>query len=216
MYIKAKVRVVQRPDKWLEYLQQRTPAPRQMQDSSAAPAVLREIAGVDPGRVRAAQHRRDAHRTRQLLREVRPRPGRPRTGISILAVLHMVRVRLVGVPDVPARRVDDIAETGVLEHDARVVAPRTAEVVGSCGDGLARCCGDGGLIDDIVGRVGGRVAAVGRDVVAAVYDADVDAVEPGGGLLAEDEVCCALDVALGVDLGAVVRKESVLETCTAS
>lgn len=37
-------------------------------------------------------------------------------------------------------------------------------------------------------------------------------MEPGGGFLAEDEVGGAFNVALCVDLGAVVGEEGVLET----
>lgn len=123
----------------------------------------------------------------------------------------MVRIRLAGSPDSPPSTINNIAKARALEHDPSVIAPRTAEVVRARGHGLPRCSGDGGLVDHVVRGVGGGVAPVGGDVVAAIYDADVDAVEPGGGSLAEDEVGCAFDVALCVKLGTFVGEEGVLK-----
>lgn len=91
----------------------------------------------------------------------------------------MVGVGRVAAPDVPAGTIDHVAETCILEHHASIVAPRATEVVGPSGNGLPGCCGYGGLVDDIVGWVRGRVAAVGGDVVASIDHSDVHAVEPG-------------------------------------
>lgn len=76
-----------------------------------------------------------------------------------------------------------------MEDHARVLAPRAAEVVRPGLDGVAIRCFDGGGVDDeVVGGVFG-VAAAGGDVALVGFEEfDVDAVEPRGGFLAENEV----------------------------
>lgn len=97
----------------------------------------REIASIHPARVRATQHSRDTNRGTQLLTEASPSSARTRTGVAILAILHMIRVWAVCSPNMPSSGVNDIAEARVLEHDTRIVAPWTAEIVRSSGHGLA-------------------------------------------------------------------------------
>lgn len=89
----------------------------------------------------------------------------------------------------PTRRVDDVGECSVLEDNAGVVPPWTAEVESTslhCITGGSR---DLRLIDDVVRRVGGRVAAIGCDVAKRSSEyTDVYTIEPSGSLLSEDEV----------------------------
>lgn len=168
----------------------------------------------------------------------------------------MVGAVVARVPGVPAGAVDDAAQGGLLEDDAGVLAPGAAEEVGAVGDGAAGGGGDVALVEDVVGGVVRRGAAVGcmrrergGDIVSmlcyvCIYlsswgygtarycarhgergalgltgdvallgrdDADVTSVEPGWGVLAEDEVGGPRDQALGVDLFSCLGKEGVLE-----
>jgi hypothetical protein len=67
---------------------------------------------------------------------------------------------------------------------------RHTEIVGARGDIVAVSGCDGGLVDHVVRWVGCGGAAVGGDVCCAgtLNNADVALVEPGTGVLAEDEV----------------------------
>lgn len=89
----------------------------------------------------------------------------------------------------PTRRVDDVGECSILEDNAGVVRPWTAEVESTsvhCVTGGSR---DLGLIDDVVRRVGGRAAAVGCDVAKRGSEyTDIYTIEPSDSLLSEDEV----------------------------
>lgn len=113
------------------------------------------------------------------------------------------------VPHLPPSAVDDIRQLGVLEADARVLAPRTAEVCVAGGDAAARVGRDVGVVDHVVGDVVVGGAAGGNDVSVAV-DADVGPVDPGDAVLSEDEVGGALDEALSEEVLALVGQEGVL------
>lgn len=108
------------------------------------------------------------------------------------------------VPHFPPSAVDDIRQLGVLEADARVLAPWTAEIDVAGGDAAARVGRDVGVVDNVVGDVVGGGAAGGNDVSVAV-DADVGPVDPGDAVLSEDEVGGALDEALSEEVLALVR-----------
>lgn len=118
--------------------------------------------------------------------------------------------RVRTLPYAPASRIDDTAHDGVLEADASIFRPRAAEVDASGSDGGGLCGGDGGFIDYVVGDIGGGGAAAGGDGLAAGCDADVRAVNPGAGVLAEDEIDSAFYVTFGVDLIAGLAEECVL------
>lgn len=67
---------------------------------------------------------------------------------------------------------------------------RRTEIVGTRRDIIAIGGCDGGFVNYVVGRVGFRGATVGGDVAGAgaLQDTDVAILEPGTGVLAEDEV----------------------------
>ena len=106
----------------------------------------------------AAQHARNGHRRAQLGREARPRPLRPGPAVLILAKLDVRRARVGRLPLAPAGRVDHVRHRRVLDGHAGVRAPRAAEVVRAARHG-GRLAGDGGVIDDVVGGVGGGCTA---------------------------------------------------------
>ena len=121
----------------------------------------------------------------------------------------MIRPRIPGIPLHPPGPINHVTHVRVLERDPCIVSPGTTQVEGSGGDGLAGLRGDGALVEDVEVWVRGRGAARGGDVAGAAEDADVDRVEPGGGVLAEDEVGAAGYEGLGVELGAGLGEECV-------
>ena len=111
----------------------------------------------------------------------------------------------------PSRGVNHVRHARVLEDDSRVLGPGATEVIRARSHVLTRGGRDGRVIDDIVGRVGsGGTARGGDGAVACGDDADVDGVEPGGGVLAEDEVCGALDEGAGKELGSRFGEDGIL------
>lgn len=73
----------------------------------------------------------------------------------------MASVLLTLVPDRPSSGVDNSAHAGLLECNTGVFSPGSAKVVGTVGDVVAGSSGDVAVVEDIVGRVGVRVSAVG-------------------------------------------------------
>lgn len=63
----------------------------------------------------------------------------------------MVGALVAGIPDVPAGAVDDRGQGRLLEDDASVVAPGSAEIVRAVGDGVARGRSDVAVVEDVVG-----------------------------------------------------------------
>lgn len=148
----------------------------------------RKVRGVDPVLVVAAKNSRNSHGARKLLAERSPRATSTRTSVTILSVSDLVGVGCGARPNGPALRVNNVTQSGILEDNARVVPPRTAKVVAT---GLHGAAGsrDARLVDDIVGWVGVGVATVGGNPACrGGNNFDVDAVKPGSGFLAEDEV----------------------------
>ena len=123
----------------------------------------REVRSIDPVLVRAAKDSSDADSSRQLLAERSPSATGTITGVTELSVVQVVS-RVSAGPRGPALRVDDVRQSGVLEDDARECPPRAAKVVGTGCDCVASSSRDRGLVDDVVGRVGGGIATVGSDV----------------------------------------------------
>jgi hypothetical protein len=123
----------------------------------------REVGSVDPILVRAAKDSSDADSSRQLLAERSPSATGTITGVTKLSVVHVVS-RVSAGPRGPALRVDDARQGGVLEDDARESPPRATKVVGTGFDCVTSGSRDLGLVDDVVGRVGGGIATVGSDV----------------------------------------------------
>jgi hypothetical protein len=66
----------------------------------------------------------------------------------------------------PTRTVNDTAHVGVLEYDAGVFTPRTTEVIAATSYRLARCSGDGAVVEEVVGWVRVGVSAVSCDARA--------------------------------------------------
>ncbi|GJC98198.1 hypothetical protein ColKHC_07024 [Colletotrichum higginsianum] len=161
------------------------------------------VLGVDPGG--GAEDVGDLDGGGQLLGEAGAGAARALARVGELAVEDVVG--RVGAPFGPPGGVDDGAEVGVLEDDAGKGAPGPAEeglAVADAGEGL-----DGGLVDDVPRRVALGVAAAGGDVALAA-DGEGAGLEPGDGLLAEDEVGGALDVG-GVEVvGALAGEDGVL------
>lgn len=116
------------------------------------------------------------------------------------------------VPDAPASGLDDVGHGRVLDGDAGVLAPWAAEIVGASGDGVAARRGDVALVEDVpVGVAGAGAAGSGDVALGGLEDADVARGEPGGSMLAEDEVGGTLDQGLGVQLVAGLCEDGVLE-----
>ena len=112
----------------------------------------------------------------------------------------------------PSRRINHITQIRILKHDPRIRRPGPAQIIRARRHGIPRRGRDGRLVDDVVRRIRGRGAAAGSDVPErGGEDADIDAVEPGGRVLAEDEIRGADDQRLGVDLQAGLRHQRVLE-----
>lgn len=169
----------------------------------------REIASVDPARIVRAKNIRNGQGAAQLRGEAGSGATRAGTRVAILLEGDMARPRVAGIPDAPPGAIDDVAQRGVLDADAGVLAPRAAEVH-AAGRGSGRGCGgDVGLVDHVVRDVGAGGATTGRDEAVAVY-AEVAAVDPGDGVLPEDKVGRALDVRFGIDLLACLCEQRVL------
>lgn len=123
----------------------------------------RQVGSIDPILVRAAKDSSDADSSRQLLAERSPSATGTITGVTKLSVVHVVG-RVGAGPRGPALRIDDVGQSGVLEDDPRESPPRTTEVVGTGCDCVPGSSRDLGLVDDVVGRIGGGIATVGSDV----------------------------------------------------
>lgn len=167
-----------------EYLQEDKP-----HSAAYAKKRLGKVGSVNPVLVRAAKDGRNADSSRQLLSEARPGTAGTITSVAVLSEGDLVTASVTAAPLRPALGVDDVRQSGVLEDNASVVPPGAAEVVGTSLYGVPGSSRDLGLVDDVVGRVGIRVATVGCDVAkGGSEDTDVDTIEPGGGLLSEDKV----------------------------
>jgi len=167
-----------------------------------------QVGRVNPLSIITAQDRSDSQGTAQLRREASPRALGPGTGIAILGQGDILRPGVAGAPDLPASRVDDVAQVAPLERHPGVLGPRPAQVDGP-GGRRWRARLDRAVCDDIVGRVGGRRPAAGGDCSGADGD-DLGVGDPGASMLSEDEVYGALDIAVGVDLVASLGEERVL------
>lgn len=135
--------------------------------------------------------------------------GQVCTGASVLELLEVNMVRdIVPIPVRPAIGVDNIAQLAVLEDNAGVRAPRAAQVRRA----LAGCPRDRGPVEDVEGGAVVRLAPAGCDVPRP-DGLDVAALEPRLGVAAKDEVDGAVDVAVGVELAALVAEDRVLVAC---
>lgn len=132
-------------------------------------------------------------------------------GVAKLAENNIASVRRSGAPLSPTLGVDDIGHGGILNGDTGIGFPGTTEIDGAGRDGGALLGSNVAVVQDVVagGRRGG--AARGSHVAESRGGhADVAAVEPGFGALAEDEVGVALDVGFGEDLVAGLGENGVL------
>ncbi len=100
--------------------------------------------------------------------------------MNIRAAVHSRR------PNAPSRRLDDIAQIRILKDDTREGIPRSSKVVGARRDGIVDA-GNVGVVNYVPGRIRCR-CSTGSGDGAGGDGTDVDALEPGCGLLAEDEV----------------------------
>lgn len=173
-----------------------------------------DVSRVNPRSIVTAQDRSNAQGTAQLGRKASPRATGPSASVAILCQGDIRRPGVAAAPDLPPGRVDDAAETTTLEGHPGVRAPRPAEVDGARGGRRPARDGAGAPLDravrdDVVGRVGGGGPAAGGDCAGADGD-DRGLGDPRAGVLPEDEVHGALDVAVGVDLVAGLGEERVL------
>lgn len=169
-----------------EYLQEDKPPLKRCTHS----VQLREVGGVDPILVRAAEDGRDAYSSGELLRERSSCAACAIASVTVLAKSDLVGARVATLPLSPASRVDDIGESSVLKDNAGVVPPRAAEVERTSLHGVTGGSRYFRLIDDVVRGVRVRVATVGCDVAnRGSKDADINPIEPSGSLLPENEVC---------------------------
>lgn len=111
--------------------------------------------------VATAEDSADGHRRRHGCGEARASTLSAGPGVAVLAKVDAVGALIAGIPDVPARAVDNVAHGGVLEDDAGVLAPGPTQVVGTAGDGGSTGGGDVAVIEDVVGCAVRGGAAVG-------------------------------------------------------
>ena len=157
-----------------------------------------------------AQNGRDSNGRRDLLREASTLPASTCTGVAVLLEHNVRRAGITGVPNVPASGIDDVSHARALEDHAGEGTPRATEIVCTSCDGVSRGGSDGGLVDHVVACVVGGASGGGDITLGGCQDADVDLLEPGLGVLAEDEIGGALDVRSRIELGAVLGEDGVL------
>lgn len=170
---------------------------------------LRKVRRVNPVSIIASQNIRDGERAANLLGEAgaRPRSSSPR--VAVLLERNVTNPLITDIPHLPPSAVDNIRQLRVLEADARVLTPWSAEVGVAGGDSTGRVSCDVGVVYHVVGDVGVGGAAGSNDVPVTV-DADVGPVDPGNTVLSEDEVGGALDEALPEEVLALVGQEGIL------
>lgn len=113
------------------------------------------------GGVAARQDSRDRHGRRKLSVERSSRARSSSTSVAVLSKDDVAGALVAGVPHLPSGSVDDRGHARLLEDDAGILSPGTAQVVRAVGDGVARGCRDVAVVKDVVGRVRRRVTAVG-------------------------------------------------------
>ena len=113
------------------------------------------------GGVATRQDSRDRHCRRKLGVERSSRARSSSTGVAVLSKDDVAGTLVAGVPHLPSGSVDDRSHARLLEDDAGVLSPGTAEVVRAVGNRVARGCSDVAVVEDVVGRVRRRVTAVG-------------------------------------------------------
>jgi len=160
--------------------------------------------------VARTQDSRNRDRRGDLLREASTLPTSTSTSVAVLLERNIGSTSIASVPDVPSSSINNIRHARALENHTRVSAPRTTEEVCTSGHGVASSGRDGRLVDHVVSGVVGSASGSGDVALGGGEDADVDLLEPGLGVLAEDEIGGALDVGLCVELGAVLGEDGVL------
>jgi hypothetical protein len=182
------------------------------------PAYRLEIASINivSTSISRAQNSRNSNRRRDLLREASTLPTSTSTSVAVLLERNIGRASIIGIPNVPARSINDVRHARALENHTCVSAPRTTEEVCTSSHGVTSGGRDGRLVDHVVSGVVGCTSG-SRDVaLGSGEDADVDLLEPGLGVLAEDEIGGTLDVRLCVELDAVLGEDGVLEAVEAA
>lgn len=162
------------------------------------------------------QNSSDSNWARDLLREANTLSASTSTSIAVFLEHNIGSTSIASVPNVPASAIDDISHARALEHHAGESSPRATEVVGTGGDGVSGSSGDGRLVDNVVACVVGGAAGGGDVTLGGREDANVDLLEPGLSVLAEDKIGGALDIGLCVELDAVLGEDGVLEAVEAA
>ena len=115
---------------------------------------------------------------------------------------------VVSIPICPAFGVDCVAQVAVLEDNTGIRAPGATQIRRARAGGS----GDFGLVEDIECGAVIRLAPAGCDV-SRPDRLNVAALEPRLGVAAKNEVDGAVDVAVRVELAALVAKDCVLVAC---
>ena len=171
-----------------------------------------KIIGIHPARIVCAQDTLDSDRRRQFLREARSRPGCACARVAILGETDVPSALIGRLPDLPARAINHIAKRASLERDIRILAPRPAQVETPRRHTTIPTRHrrrDITVVKNIF-RVPRIVRPIGRDGAALCGNADVRVRDPAVGALAEDEVDCAGDGAVRVELCALFGEQRVL------
>lgn len=133
-------------------------------------------------------------------------------GVSVLLESNISGVGCAGAPLRPSGSVDDIGHAGLLDGDTSILLPGTAEVESAAGNGLARAGGNVAVVEDIPAAAVAVAAGSSNVAESGGHETDVTVREPGRGRLTEDEVSCADNLALGVELVTSLGEDGVLET----
>lgn len=139
--------------------------------------------------------------------------GSASTSVSVLLESNIRGLGSAGAPLRPSGSVDDIGHAGLLDGDTSIWLPRTSEVECTAWNGLAGTGGNAAVVKDVPAAGAGAITAGGGNVSeSGGHETDVAVREPGGSRLTEDEVGCADNLALGVELVASLGEDGVLET----
>jgi hypothetical protein len=157
------------------------------------------------------KHRLNSNRTPNLPREVRPLHLSSRPLVLIFRKISRIRPIIPNIPNRPPGRINHLGQLRLLKHDSSKIPPRPTKVIHTVAHNVPRRSCHARLVNDIPAGIVRR-ASRSRDPAprGRSYDADVALLKPGLRALPEDEICGALDVGFGVELGACVGKEGVL------
>lgn len=169
---------------------------------------LRKISSINPTGVIRAQDGRDRDRSTELSLKFTSTTCTS-TGIVVLAEKDICSVWLRAGPFLPSSAVNNVAHSCVLENNTCVFAPWTSwyisqyefdpeyhwrawvltQVVRAACHALTTCSSNIGFVDHVVGWIArGRSSVGGNCAAIQGNDTNLAVIEPGSGMLTEDEV----------------------------